>query len=62
MSIYICFPGGKAKALTMSYDDGRKDDIRLVEIFNRHGIRGTFNINYGPISRNHPLRITPEQV
>ena len=41
--IYTCFPGGKHKVLTMSYDDGRLEDRRLVELFNRYGIRGTFN-------------------
>lgn len=45
MQIYLCFPGGKHKALTMSYDDGQKQDRRLVEIFNRYGIRGTFHLN-----------------
>ena len=24
-NIYTCFPGGKHKALTFSFDDGRKD-------------------------------------
>ena len=23
MKVYVCFPEGKAKALTMSYDDGK---------------------------------------
>ena len=45
MKSYICFPGGKAKALTMSYDDGQKFDRRLVDIFNKNGIKGTFNLN-----------------
>ena len=31
--VYCCFPGGKHKALTMSYDDGRLEDRRLIEIF-----------------------------
>ncbi|MBQ7679943.1 MAG: polysaccharide deacetylase family protein [Butyrivibrio sp.] len=43
--IYYCFPGGKHKVLTMSYDDGRVEDRRLIEIFNQYGIRGTFNLN-----------------
>ena len=43
--IYKAFPGGKHKVLTMSYDDGKIADRRLVEIFNRYGIRGTFNLN-----------------
>ena len=47
MAKYICYPGGKAKALTMSYDDGVYEDIKLLEIFNKYGIKGTFNINYG---------------
>lgn len=45
--VYLCFPGGKHKALTMSYDDGKKEDRRLVDIFNRNGIKGTFHINSG---------------
>ena len=47
MKVYNCFPEGKAKALTMSYDDGKLQDERLVSIFNKYGIKGTFNLNYG---------------
>lgn len=39
------FPGGKAKAATFSYDDGVKADVRLIELFNRYGLKGTFNLN-----------------
>lgn len=46
-NIYTCFPGGKHKVLTMSYDDGREEDRRLVALFNKHGIKGTFNVNFG---------------
>lgn len=46
-NIYFCYPGGKHKALTMSYDDGRIEDRRLVSIFNAHGIKATFNLNSG---------------
>ena len=42
--VTTCFPGGKHKCLTMSYDDGRTFDRRLVGIFNQYGIRGTFHI------------------
>lgn len=38
---------GKTKVLTMSYDDGVVQDIRLIEIMNKHGLKGTFNINSG---------------
>ncbi len=41
----IVFPGGKDKAFTISYDDGTIHDRRLLEIVNRYGIRGTFNLN-----------------
>ena len=46
-TIYLCFPGGKHKVLTMSYDDGRESDRRLLQIFNENGIKGTFHINSG---------------
>lgn len=38
------FPGGKHFAVTFSYDDGDKADRRLVEIFNRYGMKATFNL------------------
>lgn len=38
---------GKNKAVTFSYDDGVIYDRRLVEIFNRYGIKCTFNLNTG---------------
>ncbi|MBE5038849.1 polysaccharide deacetylase family protein [Ructibacterium gallinarum] len=46
-SLFMRFPGGKAKAFTMSYDDGVEQDIRLMEIMNKNGLKGTFNINAG---------------
>lgn len=41
------FPGGRAKALTFSYDDCTEQDIRLARIFANHGLKATFNINTG---------------
>ena len=46
-TIYTCFPGGKHKVLTMSYDDGKLEDRRLISIFNKYGIKGTFHLNSG---------------
>lgn len=46
-NIYVCFPEGKHKVLTLSYDDGRVEDRRLVEIMNQNGVRGTFHLNSG---------------
>ena len=42
-TIYTCFPSGKHKVLTMSYDDGKLEDRRLISIFNKYGIKGTFH-------------------
>ncbi len=36
---------GKKKALTFSYDDGVQTDKRLIEIFDRYGMKGTFNVS-----------------
>ena len=36
---------GKKKAITFSYDDGVTQDVRLIEIFNRYGLKATFNLN-----------------
>lgn len=44
---FMCFPGGKHKALTLSYDDGVTQDRRLVALFNRYGVKGTFNLGLG---------------
>lgn len=60
MKVYHAFPGGRAKALTMSYDDGKLADVRLLEIFNRYGIKGTFNLNYGLMDMD--IRLKPEQI
>ena len=62
MNVYICFPQGKFKALTMSYDDGRDQDARLVEIFNKNGIKGTFNINYGLIGTGGGRTMSKEKL
>lgn len=41
------YPNGASKALMMSYDDGIDDDKKLVKLFNKHNIIGTFNLNSG---------------
>lgn len=46
-SLFMRFPGGKVKALTLSYDDGVEQDIRLIDIMQKHGLKGTFNLNSG---------------
>ena len=44
-SVFLRFPGGKAKALTFSYDDGVVQDKRLAELFDAYGMKATFNMN-----------------
>lgn len=58
-TVYTCFPGGKHKVLTFSYDDGRQEDRRLVALFNQYGLRGTFNLNSGILS--DPRRVPPSE-
>ena len=36
---------GKMKALTFSYDDGVTQDQRLISLFNKYGMKATFNLN-----------------
>ena len=52
---FLRFPGGKLKAVTLSYDDGVREDYQLIEIMRKHGLCGTFNVNsglYGPDDRS----------
>ena len=48
------FHGGVSHCLTMSYDDGPKEDARLLDIFNANGIKGTFHLNSGNIFSRYP--------
>ena len=36
---------GKMKAVTFSYDDGVTQDKRLISLFNKYGLKCTFNLN-----------------
>ena len=39
------YPQGKKKAFNITYDDGVMQDLRFVELMNRYGLKGTFNLN-----------------
>ena len=56
MNIVMRYPEGRAKAFTMSYDDGYYQDVRLVEIMNKNGLKGTFNIGAGRIAKTDATR------
>ena len=42
---FMRFPQFKELAFTLSYDDGVAADKRLAEIFNKNGLKCTFNLN-----------------
>ena len=54
---FLRFPEGKTKAVTFSYDDGVKSDIRLAEIFDKYGMKGTFNINSNSLKEERGLSV-----
>ena len=43
------------KAVTFSYDDGVTQDKRLIELFDRYGLKATFNINSELLGRSGEL-------
>lgn len=56
---FLRFPGGKEKAVTLSYDDGKPDDIRFSEIISGYGLKCTFNLN---CKKQRDVFLTDEQV
>ena len=41
------FKGNNMKAVTFSYDDGVKQDKRLIQLLNKYNLKCTFNLNSG---------------
>lgn len=41
---FLRFPGGKEKAVTLSYDDGNTADKKLSDIITKYGMKCTFNL------------------
>ena len=65
---FMRFPGGRAKAVTFSYDDGVPQDQRLAALFDRFGVKATFNFTAKPhftkeqiheyfLSRGHEIAV-----
>lgn len=44
-NVFMRYPEGKMKAVTFSYDDGVPQDKRLAELFDKYGMKATFNFN-----------------
>lgn len=49
---FLRFPEFKTKAVTLSYDDGVSQDVKLVEMMSDYGFKGTFNLNSGCFAKN----------
>ena len=45
--VFLRYPGGRAKAVTFSFDDGVVEDAWLARELRRRGMRATFNVNAG---------------
>ena len=58
-SVFMRYPGGKAKAVTFSYDDGVPQDQRLAALFDKYGKKATFNFN---CECNRKFNFTKEQI
>lgn len=51
---FMRYPDGKTKAVTISYDDGVQQDIEMIDLMRKYGIKGTFNLNSNRfITRDH---------
>ena len=46
-TIEMLFPGGKSKALILSFDDGFAEDRQLIGLLNKYKLRGSFHLNTG---------------
>ena len=42
---YMRYPNGLGKAVTLSYDDGVQQDISMIALMKKYGVKGTFNLN-----------------
>ncbi len=42
---FLRFPCGKTKAVTFSYDDGSRADLKLADVLDRYNMKCTFNLN-----------------
>lgn len=59
---FMRFPNFRRKAVTLSYDDGKIYDKKLIEIMDKHGLKGTFNLNGGLFPKETGgIRLTKEE-
>jgi len=59
-SIEMLFPGGKTKALILSFDDGPVEDRKMIALLNKYGLKGTFHLNSGRFDQ--PETVSTEEI
>ena len=50
LRVEMLFPGGKTRALVLSYDDSADSNRELVRLLNKYQLKGTFHLNSGKLS------------
>ena len=48
----VAWPDGRPGAVMSTWDDGTEFDRKLVDLFNRHGLKGSFALNSGKLGLN----------
>ena len=60
--LFMRWPNFRYKAVTLSYDDGCTYDRTVIEIMQKYGLKGTFNINSCVFRENRPNKLTKEEL
>lgn len=53
--VFNCYPNGKTKAVTFSYDDIDRGDLRMLETMDRYGAKCTINVNSSWVGVSYKL-------
>lgn len=53
---------GKNKAVTFSFDDGTTQDIKLIKLLDKYGMKATFNINSALLGIKEKLNVNGREV
>jgi len=59
---FLRFPGGKPKAVTLSYDDGDRNDLILADVLERYKMKCTFNLSSSYFSLGNPRFMSVEEI
>lgn len=59
--VFMRFPEGKGKCVTLSYDDARKSDIRFSDLLQKYGLKCTFNVT-GEKFRSPKDNLTADEI